>query len=520
VAATNAASGGRLGSRKRPRGAEWQVGPDEPANRRTALSERRRKTTPRDPISPEMRAYAGDSLRPKLPVEPEPKQADEHSIDRTEEPALEPQELDRAAEAPGQAEAAEPVAVEPAAPEGEPRSVELMEIAHPLPKPFHVLIVGGGGTGAALAHDLALRGLAVTVVEKGELTSGTTGRHHGLLHSGARYVTTDRPVAIECGAENKILRRIAPGSFEENDGLFVAVTDEQADFAAQFLEACWQCAVPTRRLSRNEALAMEPGLNPAVRLAIQVPDATMDAMRLPLRFFATARANGAEIRPFTEVVDIERSHAAVTGARVRDHARDREYAIQADLVVNATGPWAGHVAALAGVAVPIAPSPGVLVSVRGRHTNMVINRLAPPGDADIVVPQRGSTVLGTTSWVVDNPDRAELPRDHVERIVRATAELVPSLAAAEIRARWVAVRPLVGRGTGSGRELARDTACIDHARDRKPVEGLVTVAGGKATTLRAMARTAADTICAKLGYESRSTTDEVVLLPHSAWYAR
>jgi glycerol-3-phosphate dehydrogenase len=49
----------------------------------------------------------------------------------------------------------------------------------------HVLIIGGGGTGAALAHDPTLRGLRVTLVERGELTSGTTGRHHGLLHSGA-----------------------------------------------------------------------------------------------------------------------------------------------------------------------------------------------------------------------------------------------------------------------------------------------------------------------------------------------
>ena len=61
----------------------------------------------------------------------------------------------------------------------------------------HVLIVGGGGTGAALAHDLALRGLRVTLVERGELTSGTTGRHHGLLHSGGRYAVGDRESAVE-----------------------------------------------------------------------------------------------------------------------------------------------------------------------------------------------------------------------------------------------------------------------------------------------------------------------------------
>ncbi len=75
----------------------------------------------------------------------------------------------------------------------------------------HVVIVGGGGTGGAVAHDLILRGLRVTLVERGEITSGTTGRHHGLLHSGARYAVKDRESAVECIEENQLLRRIAPG---------------------------------------------------------------------------------------------------------------------------------------------------------------------------------------------------------------------------------------------------------------------------------------------------------------------
>jgi glycerol-3-phosphate dehydrogenase len=102
----------------------------------------------------------------------------------------------------------------------------------------HVVIIGGGGTGAALAHDLVLRGFEVTLVERGEVTSGTTGRHHGLLHSGARYAVKDAESAVECIAENRILRRIAPGSFEENGGLFVALDDEDMDYRPAFLDAC------------------------------------------------------------------------------------------------------------------------------------------------------------------------------------------------------------------------------------------------------------------------------------------
>jgi glycerol-3-phosphate dehydrogenase len=383
------------------------------------------------------------------------------------------------------------------------------------------VIIGGGGTGAAVAHDLVLRGLRVTLVERGEVTSGTTGRHHGLLHSGARYAMTDRASAIECIGENKILRRIAPGSFEENDGLFVALTDEDADLERQFLEGCWQCAVPTRRIDRAHALRLEPGLNPDLRLAVQVPDATMDAMRLPLRFFATARRNGAEILTFTEVTAVTTAGRSVRGVAVRDHAAGRDYEIGADIVINAAGPWAGKVAALAGVTVPVAPTAGVMVAVRGRHCNMVVNRLHAPGDGDIALPQRGMTELGTSSWPVNDPDDPDVPADHVENVVRETSNLLPALRGAEIRASWSATRPLIGKnGTQSGRGMAREFRCFDHALDDSPTEGFVTIAGGKATTLRAMAEITANVVCGKLGIDRPCETSDVTLLPHAAWYAR
>ena len=399
------------------------------------------------------------------------------------------------------------------------------------------MIVGGGGTGGALAHDLALRGLRVTLVERGEVTSGTTGRHHGLLHSGARYATTDRASAVECISENRILRRICPGSFEENDGLFVALTDDDVEYEREFMEGCWQCAVPTRRLDREAALRMEPGLNPDLRFAIQVPDAVMDAMRVPLRFFATARRNGAEIKPFMEVVGIATTDRTVSGVRVRDHAAGREYEIGADIVVNAAGPWAARVAALAGVSVPVVASPGVLVAVRGRHTNIVVSRLHAPGDGDLVVPQREQTLVGTNSWIAPDPDDLSVPADDVAMIVRESAQLVPAVARAEIRATWSAARPLIGLVGGrprkkrggmpaseptagvDGRGLGRGLHCFDHATDETPTEGFVTISGGKATTLRAMAEVAADLICAKLGLDRPCRTGEYVLLPHTAWYS-
>jgi len=384
----------------------------------------------------------------------------------------------------------------------------------------HVLIVGGGGTGGALAHDLTLRGVKVTLVERGEVTSGTTGRHHGLLHSGARYAVGDRESAIECIEENTILRRICPGSFEENDGLFVAITDEDMEYLEPLLKGCADCGIPTQTLTRDEALRLEPLLNPELKAAVRIPDATMDAMRMPLRFFATAKHGGAGIHSYMEVEGLLVHDHLVSGAVVLDHVTGKEGEIRADIVVNATGPWAELIAAMAGVDVPIRPSPGVLLALRGRLSNMVINRMHKSGDGDIVVPQRALSIVGTSSWTVDDPDDLGVPEDHVRRMYEEGSKLIPAVKTAEFRAAWSAARPLIGSKdqVDSGRELSRTFKTYDH-KETDGVEGFVTITGGKGTTLRGMAELCANVICAKLGIEVECRTRDTVLLPHEAYYA-
>ncbi len=383
---------------------------------------------------------------------------------------------------------------------------------------FHVLVIGGGSTGAALAHDLALRGFRVTLVERGELTSGTAGRHHGLLHSGGRYAVKDQESARECIEENIILRRIAPGSFEENDGLFVGVNDQDYAYLEPFVKGCAECGIPTRVLSPEEVLRMEPYINPSVKAAVQVPDATMDCWRLPLRFFATAKHNGADIRPYIEVVGILRTGATVTGVKVKSHVDGKVSDIGADMVVNATGAWAEQVSEMADCRVPVQPSPGVMVAVKGRWCNMVVNRLAPSGDGDIIVPQRSLSVIGTTSWTTNDPDRLGLPEDHIEKMYRLGGEMIPAVRTAEFRAAWSAARPLIGDEPASGgRELSRTFKAYDH-KVRDGVDGIVSVSGGKGTTMRGMAELTADLVCKKLGSDAPCRTREVVLLPYWAYY--
>jgi glycerol-3-phosphate dehydrogenase len=271
----------------------------------------------------------------------------------------------------------------------------------------------------------------------------------------------------------------------------------------------------------DQALALEPGLHPGLRAAVLVPDATMDAMRLPLRFFATARRNGRPLRPFTEVTGLRTAGPAVTGVTLRDHLTGAEGELDADLVVNATGPWCERLAAMAAATVPVQPSPGVLLALVGRLCDLVVNRLHPAGDGDIVVPQRRLSIVGTSAWTVTDPDDLEVPDEHVQAMYREGAKLVPAVASAAERAAWSAARPLIGAtgggGGSGGRELSRTFKCFDHAVT-DGVEGFVTITGGKATTLRAMAEATADLVCAKLGVKATCRTRDTVLAPHSAYY--
>lgn len=373
-----------------------------------------------------------------------------------------------------------------------------------------VCVAGGGGSGAALAYDLALRGLSVLLVEKGEFTSGTTGRHHGQLHSGARYAVGDREIARECMEETLILRRIAPQAIEYNGGIFAALRDDEADYEPAFVSACREAGIPAREIPVSEARALEPVLSPALKRAVWVPDGSIDAYRLPASFLAAAAALGAELRAFTELVGIDTSGGRVRGGILRG-SDGREERAAFDCLVSATGAWAGRVGALAGLDIPVTPAPGTMVAVRGRLSDRVLSRLAPPGDGDILVPQRGLSIIGSTQRRADSPEGILPAKDEIEFLLGRADELAPGFSAAPFHAAWAAARPLAGRAASDaeGRAISRDFSVLDHGTEG--AAGMFTLIGGKATVLRAMARKAADAVCAFLGIEEPCRTADFSL---------
>ncbi len=385
---------------------------------------------------------------------------------------------------------------------------------------YHVVVIGGGGTGAAIIHDLRLRGIEATLVERGELTSGTTGRHHGQLHCGARYAVKDRAIARECMEETYILKRIAAESLEANYGLFVALTEEDEEHAPVFIQSCVESGIPTKEVPVEHALEMEPNLNPEIKRAIMVPDGTIDAWRLPLQFFATAKHNGARVHTFTPVTGFTYSGSNISGVQVYDLKTRQERTIKADLVINATGAWAGQVTKMADVEIPITPGPGTMVAVKKRLNNMVISRLHPVGDGDIIVPQRGLSIIGTTQYKTDDPDDIAVPEDDITEMYRCADMLIPSFSSRKYHAAWIAARPLAGAASSvdDARNLSRDFNVVDHGELDGP-DGLLSVIGGKATVLRAMAEQTVDAVCAKFGVTETCRTAETPLLAHRAYFA-
>ncbi|WP_135363300.1 anaerobic glycerol-3-phosphate dehydrogenase subunit GlpA [Halosimplex halophilum] len=386
----------------------------------------------------------------------------------------------------------------------------------------HIAVLGGGSTGSGVARDLAMRGFDVTLVEQGNLTHGTTGRMHGLLHSGGRYAVSDQSSARECIEENRVLRDIAAHCVEETGGLFVKRPEDSEAYFREKLAGCEACGIPAEVLSGREARAMEPHLAEDIDRAIHVPDGAVDPFRLVVANAASAVEHGARVETHSEVTDllvedgevvgVEVEHASGPGLRVHGTEGGREE-IRADHVVNATGAWAGQIGDMAGVDIEVRPSKGVMTIMNVRQVDTVINRCRPKGDADIVVPHETTAILGTTDEEVDDPEDYPEEQWEVDMMIDTLSELIPMLEEARtIRSFW-GVRPLYEPpdvGSEDPTDITRDFFLLDHD-DRDDLPGMTSIVGGKFTTYRMMAEQIADHVCDRFGVEAACRTADVPL---------
>jgi glycerol-3-phosphate dehydrogenase len=361
-----------------------------------------------------------------------------------------------------------------------------------------------------------LRGFSVSVVERGEISSGTSGRTHGLLHSGGRYCVKDPEAAVECITENNILRKIAFQCVVFNQGLFVALNEADMEYAPLFVEGATKCGISVEKITPQRALQMEPNLNPHLIDAYIVPDGTFDPFRLAMVFAATAKQNGARFFTYAEVTHLlQDGQGKISGISLWHRSTGAKEDIRGDIVINATGAWAGRIAKMAGVNVPVTPSPGVMVAFDQRLVQHTINRLYWPGDGDLLIPQRRMVVMGTTQFEVDDPDYIPLDPEQIREMVKRATELVPAIQRSGIRGTYMSARPLVGKAE-AGRSMSRTFKCYNH-RDQG-IDGLVTITGGKATTSRVMAEKTADLVCTLLNINAACQTHLSPLTSYRNFY--
>jgi glycerol-3-phosphate dehydrogenase len=380
-----------------------------------------------------------------------------------------------------------------------------------------VLVIGGGATGLGVAWDLTLRGVEVVLVEMGEAATGTTGRNHGLLHSGGRYAVKDPESARECIEENNILRRILPAAFDNAGGLFVLTPDDDEGYVEDWVEGCRQAGIPFEEINPQTALKREPLLNPNIRMAYGAPDSHADTSVLANTIQSACEARGATFLSFHRVDGFERKNDRIQSVQVRDLRTGAQKEIKALMVVNATGPWSAQVAALAGVQYTMSLSRGAMIGFNGRWVNTVINRLRKPGDGDIIVPWPRMAVAGTTSTPTEKPDDTMIEPRESDVILEEAAVLLPGIREATIMRSWAGVRPIYdpeanvrsgGEAPAEGRESSRTFAVLDHTREHG-LSGMVTITGGKLTTFRLMAEKTSDLVCEKLGIQAACRTADI-----------
>lgn len=376
-----------------------------------------------------------------------------------------------------------------------------------------VVIIGGGATGCGILRDCALRGIRAILIERDDFASGTTGRNHGLLHSGARYAVTDHESASECIQENKILKFIARHCIEDTEGLFITLPEDDMQYQRNFVDACERAGIDTEILTPQQTLAFEPSVNPTLQGAVKVPDGTLDPFRLCIANVLDAQAHGNQVLTKTEVIGLIESNGEIQGVHCRDKRSHHQFSIYAKHVVNAAGVWGQTICDYANLGIKMFPAKGALLILDHRLNNVVINRCRKPADADILVPGDTISLIGTTSTHVnyDEIEHLTVTAKEVDTLIEEGSKLAPRMRNARILRAYAGVRPLVSiNGDSDGREISRGIVLVDHEL-RDSMKGFTTITGGKLMTYRLMAEMATDNIAQKLGVSAKCTTAQIPL---------
>ena len=378
---------------------------------------------------------------------------------------------------------------------------------------FDVLVIGGGITGAGAALDAASRGLRVALVEARDLASGTSSRSSKLIHGGLRYLEQfDFKLVYEALRERDLLvsklapHLVRPVSFMYP--LYRKVVERPYVGAGLVLydamEGTRRPVPHHRHLSARGALKRAPALSPdRLAGAMLYYDAQVDDARYTLAVARTAAAHGAVVATRASAVGVLRGGdgTRVTGARVRDEETGHEVTVTADSVVVCAGVWTDLVHELAGVRAgyKVRMSKGVHIVVPREAVDATTGMIVRSDHSVLFfIPWGKHWIVGTTDtdWSGDRDEPAATEEDIDYILTAANRVLARPLTRADVIAVYAGLRPLVAVAAKESKPTTKLSR--EHVVD-VPVPGLVSIAGGKFTTYRLMARDVVDAAVADFG---------------------
>jgi glycerol-3-phosphate dehydrogenase len=381
---------------------------------------------------------------------------------------------------------------------------------------FDLAIVGGGITGAGVAREASLRGLHVALLEADDFASGTSSRSSKLIHGGLRYLAMGEVALVRSTAlERKEVHRIAPHLAEPR--WMLVPTRSRAGLlkfraALTTYEKLGAVADADRHRTwdREDLAQEEPSLDlERYAWACVYREYQTDDARLVLAALRSAAAAGAVPVSHAPVETILREGSRATGVVVRCALSGRELRIRARAVVNAAGPWVDAVARLEQPAAP----PRLMLS-KGVHVVLPAERLpvkhlvvlqTDDRRSIFAIRRDASVYLGTTDTSYEGGPGTWPPitLEDVEYLLKpANRDFTARLAPGDVVAAWAGLRPLIAQPGRAAREMSRKEELWDG-----PL-GVVTVAGGKLTGYRLMARSALERAAARAGLELAPTAHE------------
>ena len=376
--------------------------------------------------------------------------------------------------------------------------------------PVDLLVIGAGITGAGIARDAALRGIRTALLDGGDFGGGTSSRSSRLVHGGLRYLEHGWfRLVFEASRERRVLLRIAPHLvrpmaflFPVHAGARVGRWRMAAGLWLYDLLSAFHNVHPHRTLSRRAVQKAEPRLRSQGLLGgARYYDAYCDDARLVLANARAAHRSGALVASYATVRSFEKASGELRGAVVDDAINGRQLTVHARVIVNATGPWTDALRLLddSDAEPQLRPTKGVHIAVPGHRVgNAGALTITSPIDGRVmfILPWGDTTIVGTTDTdYVGDPGLVAPAVDDITYLLRSANALFPDarLAPNDVVAAWAGLRPLLKDG-GEG-----TTAAVPREhRISESTSGLLTIAGGKLTTYRAMAAELVDVVAAKL----------------------